>query len=159
MRSPFRKILFASDMSDKAREAYAVALDMAELYKADITVLHVMEHLPHMANVLVGEMLGKETWERLKKEHHDQLITNLEAQLAAFCSDSESENGQCRLTASGRVVVIGKPHEEILRHAVQVDADLIVMGGHGWGSDRSVQIGTTAKKVLSGSHLPVVIVK
>lgn len=62
----------------------------------------------------------------------------------------------CR-ASSKSVEQIIEPSEGILAAASAIDADLIVLGNHGYsGWDRV--LGTTASKVVNGSHRNVLVV-
>jgi nucleotide-binding universal stress UspA family protein len=58
------------------------------------------------------------------------------------------------------MVVIGKPFAEILRVAMDLDFQMIVLGIHGraGGSLEELLFGSTAEKVLRGARIPVVCV-
>jgi nucleotide-binding universal stress UspA family protein len=56
-------------------------------------------------------------------------------------------------------LVCGDAVDEIVRAARAVDADLIVMGTHGWKGLTRLLMGSVAEKVLRESPCPVVTVK
>jgi nucleotide-binding universal stress UspA family protein len=56
------------------------------------------------------------------------------------------------------VVSDGSPAEEILRHARQVRADLLVMGSHGLSGIRKVFFGSTTEQVLRSATVPVLAI-
>ena len=47
-----KKILYATDLSENARYAYAYALSLADLYQAAITIIHI--HRNRVINTLSG---------------------------------------------------------------------------------------------------------
>ena len=51
----------------------------------------------------------------------------------------------------------GDPAGEIARYAAE-NADLIVMGSHGWGRLKSAVLGSTATKVGALTQTPVLLV-
>ena len=57
-----------------------------------------------------------------------------------------------------RVKREGDPAEQIALYA-EANADLIVMGSHGWGRLKSAVLGSTATKVGALTHTPVLIVR
>jgi len=59
-----------------------------------------------------------------------------------------------------KMIVVGKPFAEILRVATDLDFEMIVLGTHGrLDSDlEQLLFGSTAEKVLRGTHIPVVCV-
>jgi nucleotide-binding universal stress UspA family protein len=53
----------------------------------------------------------------------------------------------------------GKPHEEILKAAEELDADMIIMGSHGrTGLERSI-LGSVTGKVIRMADIPVLLIK
>jgi nucleotide-binding universal stress UspA family protein len=56
-----------------------------------------------------------------------------------------------------RVVVRGRPRQEIAALATDIGADLVVLARHGSSGLRSAFMGSTAEGVLHGSHCPVLV--
>ena len=54
-RALFRKILVANDGSEGARKALVAAIELAQMYEAELHVMTVEEHLPrHQGSVISG---------------------------------------------------------------------------------------------------------
>jgi nucleotide-binding universal stress UspA family protein len=62
---------------------------------------------------------------------------------------------QFEFPGAERVVKIGDPAFEIAQYAGNNAVDLIMMPTHGYGTFRSLLLGSTAAKVLHDSHCPV----
>lgn len=56
-------------------------------------------------------------------------------------------------------LLVGDPGTEILRLAQRGRYDLVVMGSHGRGVLKSLFLGSVVVKVLSGSRVPVLVVR
>ncbi|MBV8530060.1 MAG: universal stress protein, partial [Candidatus Eremiobacteraeota bacterium] len=56
-------------------------------------------------------------------------------------------------------VLLGAPHEEILKFAEREQADVIVMGTHGRSGVPRFFVGSVAEAVLRQSHCPVIVAK
>lgn len=56
-------------------------------------------------------------------------------------------------------VLIGKPSEQIIEYAKQIDADLIVMTTHGYSGLEHVVLGSTTEAVLRKSSCPVLSIR
>jgi len=54
---------------------------------------------------------------------------------------------------------LGHPPAEIARYAESADADLVVMGSHGWGSAKGLLLGSVAQGVLASCRVPALIVR
>ena len=61
-----KKILYATDLSDTGRHAFAYAASLANLYGADLTVFHVLEEGPELDKRLAG-YISEEMWEEIKQ--------------------------------------------------------------------------------------------
>ena len=57
------------------------------------------------------------------------------------------------------IVERGNPVEEILKHSKDRNCDLIVMGTHGQGTLEDVMLGSTARRVIRRSKIPVLVVR
>jgi len=53
----------------------------------------------------------------------------------------------------------GNPVEQILAQAEATHADLIVMGTHGQGTFKDAMMGSTARRVLRRSRIPVLVIR
>lgn len=62
------------------------------------------------------------------------------------------------LTAEGKVRA-GDPAEQIVAYAIEVRADAIVMGTHGWSGIKNFVMGSVAESVLRTAPCPVIVVR
>jgi nucleotide-binding universal stress UspA family protein len=58
-----------------------------------------------------------------------------------------------------RTVVDGHPFVEIIKHAKEGDADMIIMGTHGRGAIAHMLLGSVAEKVVRTAPCPVLTVR
>jgi nucleotide-binding universal stress UspA family protein len=56
-------------------------------------------------------------------------------------------------------VRVGEPAEEIVALSDEVDADLVVMGQHGWGGKRHRLAGSVSERVTRTAHCSVLLVQ
>ncbi|MCP4691739.1 MAG: universal stress protein [Desulfobacterales bacterium] len=152
-------ILYATDMSDNARFAYAYAADAADRHDAKITILNVIETLTQSADVMITDILGEKEWEKLKVSTRRGLEEKIKARLEDFCAEMGSELKECKYQVNQVVVRHGSPFEEILKLADEIQADMIVMGTHGHGVIANALIGGTARRVVRRSKIPVLVVR
>ena len=164
-----KKILYATDLSESARYAFAYAVSLADLYNASITFIHVLPEVPKMLDKSVVGYISEERWEEIKsqgveeareaiigKKHDHTAIRNA---LHQFCEDVKEECGGEGFAMDEIIVVRGNPVEEILKHSEEIDCDMIVMGTHGQGTLADAMIGSTARRVLRRSAKPVLVVR
>ena len=136
-------ILVPIDFSDCSKKALAYALPYAREFGANITLLYVArfdyaasEMDSSEAPVLEGAHL-----ERAKKE-----LLKITQQLPAGV----------KITTA---VLTGKPYQEIVAAARDLDSDLIIIGTHGaMGVEREF-MGSTAERVARYANCPVLIVR
>lgn len=138
-----QRILVALDASSRAAFVLGTAADLAKRVGAKLTLLRTVglppevdqEVLVHSAESVIDSMTG-----RAKKE--------LEA-LAASAPPGVVDAFDVR---------IGVPWSAICEHAKDVNADLVVLGSHGYsGIDRV--LGTTAAKVVNHCDRSVFVVR
>jgi len=164
-----KKILYATDLSENARYAFAYAVSLADLYNAAITFVHVLPEVPDLLDKNVIGYISEERWEEIKsqnvEEAREAIIGKRRDHLAIrdalhqFSENvKESREGEGFVT-DDIIVVRGNPVEEILKYSEDKNCDLIVMGTHGQGTLADAMIGSTARRVLRRSAKPVLVVR
>jgi len=163
------KILYATDLSENARYAFAYAVSLADLYNAAITFIHVLPEVSKRLDKSVIGYISEERWEEIKSQNVEEakeaIIGKRRDHLAIrdalhqFSEDvKESREGEGFVT-DDIIVVRGNPVEEILKYSDEKKCDLIVMGTHGQGTLADAMMGSTARRVLRRSPKPVLVVR
>ena len=163
------KILYATDLSENARYAFAYAVSLADLYNASITFVHVLPEVPSRLDKSVIGYISEERWEEIKSQNvedakeaiigksHEHLA--IRDALHQFSENvNQSREGEDFVT-DDIIIVRGNPVEEILKHADESNCDLIVMGTHGQGTLADAMMGSTARRVLRRSAKPVLVIR
>ncbi len=164
-----RKILYATDLSENARYAFAYALSLADLYNAAITFIHVLPEIPNLLDKSVIGYISEERWEEIKSQNVSEarealigkrrdhlVIKDALHQFSENVKDSHEGKG---FVTDDIIVERGNPVEQILKHAEEKNCDLIVMGTHGQGTLADAMMGSTARRVLRRSTKPVLVVR
>ena len=139
-----QKILCPVDSSEFSARALRYAARLASWYDAELTALSVRPGLmPPSLRLDAAEAL---LLEDLKRE------PNQEEALRAFVSDAASPYAARVVSSDGPIV------QEILRIAVELSADLIVMGTHGLSGFERLLLGSVTEKVLRKAPCPVLTV-
>lgn len=154
-----RRILYATDLSENAKFAFSYAADLAYRYDAKLTILSVMESLSEQAELQIRQMMGNDSWERLKDEKQQESMETIKSRVQDFCNEMEEKINTCNLMADDIQIRNGIPYEEILKTAGEVDADMIVMGTHGYNALQDSLIGGTARRIVKDSKIPVMVVR
>ena len=138
----YDKILVAVDHSEMSDRAVLAARDLALLSKGEVWVLHLRER----------EMGAKTGVLRI-----DETTKDANAEVAA----SVEVLTQAGVKAHGEVrnTIFGYAAREIVSDAIEVDADVIVMGSRGRGDLAGLILGSTAHKVIHLSDRPVLVVR
>jgi len=141
IRTPeYRKILVPIDHSPLDRIALAHAAGLAKPSQATIHLLHVEEGV---ASLIHGEMA--QTAEIAEGQFYfQQLIASLD---------------RLGITAEITVVYATDPTAAIIRHALTIHPDLLVMGAHGHKGLKDIVFGATINDVRHAIGVPVLIVR
>lgn len=140
-----KTILFATDFSEGSARACDMARTLATLTGARLHVLHVIGELVDKRS----RMLTSEVVDTLTREVERHAVEDMHR----FCDANFAE-----LNLSTEIV-IGVAHEEMLKEAQKVGADLIVMGTHGRTGLEKMLVGSVAEKVVRSSPVPVLTVR
>jgi nucleotide-binding universal stress UspA family protein len=128
------RIVFATDFSRHAERALDYALSLAQEYKAELTLLHVLEEIPP-------------SWDLATVT--SDVVSRLERPIPA-----EARN-RCMLKSRMRV---GRPYQEIVRYALETETDLVVLGVRGRNALDLALFGSTAHRVIHQAPCPVLAV-
>ncbi len=154
-----KNILYATDLSENARYAFGYAVSLANRYDAGITILHVVEELSSFARSMVEEILGEKRWADRIKAKEAEVIAGLKARLDKFCKEVRHEQPNCPFVIDRTVVVTGHPVDQISQYAKDMDADVIIMGSRGRGGLADVTLGSTSRRLLKRSDMPVMVIR
>jgi nucleotide-binding universal stress UspA family protein len=139
-KAEFRHILFSTDFDYETADALPYAAALAREYDADLTLLHIIDAPQHT--------------------HAEKVYAREEAHRAQLLEMF----GKCEISVPhkpGVFVDIGDAAEEIVKIALGVGADLIVMGVHPaeHGAARSHALRGHAYHVSVNAHCPVLTVR
>jgi nucleotide-binding universal stress UspA family protein len=143
-----RPILLATDGSPSAAEAEREALELAQLL--DVTLLVVsVAHTTLPAVGYSGYGYSNVIAELTDAEQH-----RIEKVLASVAETAESTGVRCFTFAAD-----GFPVEEICRVASDREAQLIVVGSHGWGAARRLLSGSVSTGLVHSAPCPVLVIR
>lgn len=146
MKVNIRKILVPVDFLSTSKRAFRFAREMAACWDAEVHLLHVLDTdflsgAVHITIEPLEESVAK--WEKRARERLNSLYHG---------EGGEKLAGQIHLRK-------GKPYEEILKAADELDVDMIVLGSRGRkGLERAI-FGSVAEKVTRMAKVPILIIK
>lgn len=136
-------VLVPVDFSDPSRAAMAWAFDYARKLDCELHLLHVIDRV---ATAVTEKRKGE----------RQAIVRAAEEELAKVAPDAELRE---RVRPVDRLVVWGKPADQITAVARSIGADLIVLGTHGRYGWKRAALGSVAEAVVRHAPCPVLTVK
>jgi nucleotide-binding universal stress UspA family protein len=136
----FKRILVPTDFGEPAARAITLAIELAQRFEAQITLLHVVS-FPVMAYGAGVSFPVDECIEESKK-HLGTVLTH----------------AQARYPKVDGAVVSGTVAHEILAVAKSREVDLVVMGTHGLRGWQRALLGSVTERIVRTSPVPVLTV-
>ncbi len=138
----FQKLLIAVDSSDCSLHAARVGLDLASKLDAETALIYVVDTSKTIGNPDTG-ITREDALIVLKKE-----VETVFEQIAQMAGDLKVS----------RFMPEGHPPEELLKIADFWNADLLVMGTHGYKGWQHFLKGSIAEHTIRFATLPVMVV-
>lgn len=158
-RPNIQTILYASDLGAQTRPVFRMAVSLARRYDARVLMIHVVPPLGNTAQTILDTYLSPEDAKKVHQEGLRKYLEMMKERLEKFGREELVAYDLKRVPVTDVIVVSGSyPSEEILRVADKHHADIIVMGKSSRGVVTDNVLGTTASRVLRGSHVPVFLV-
>jgi nucleotide-binding universal stress UspA family protein len=141
-----KNILVPIDFSDYSKNALRYAVEFAEIFKAKLFLVYVIEPMIYPTDFSIGQVA----------------IPAVENDLSARAE--EELNNLVKTEINGRVesqIIIksGKPFLEIIETAAELDIDLIIIATHGHTGVEHLLFGSTAEKVVRKAPCPVLTLR
>jgi nucleotide-binding universal stress UspA family protein len=133
MEASIKKIILATDFSDISKDASSHAQLLAQTYQAELKVLHVFD--PSAWNAPSSYYFIEKTRQR-GKDALKELAESFDLEVETIFAE-------------------GDPGHEIIRVAEELNADLIVLGTHGYTGWKRFTIGSVAELVVR--HAPCAV--
>ncbi len=137
------------DFSDNAGLIVESAAYIAGTFGASLHVLFVVQNFEDYSGFFVPQM-------NVPNIEHE-LFIGAQEQMEAFCK----EHGSCFEKAGVGIsseVLVGDVGEKIVEYAGENNADMIVMGTHGYKGLERIMFGSVADKVVKSATCPVMTI-
>ena len=128
------RILCCADFSQTSERALDYAISVTTEYGAELTLLHVLEHVPSSENVEEAVAAATEQLDRLIPKQGPET---------------------CKIKTTVRM---GKPYKEIIQFALEAQTNLVTIGARGRGTLDSAVFGSTTYRVMQLGPCPVLAV-
>ena len=131
------RILVAVDLSDATNKVMRVTEYLAKATQGDVRLLHVAEAEP---DFVVRDQIAKEFRDEHRKiqAHADMLR-------------------QAGVSAKA-LLIQGPIIETVLGEAKRFEADLLIVGSHGFGALYDLLVGSSSRGILKDTDIPVLVV-
>jgi len=141
------KVLVALDGSEEATLAAATAADLAQSTGSEL----------HLVNVRPMTMYIDPSTDRARRIAEVEEAVKREAQefLDAQLKQIQDAGG----SVAQAHVRLGRPDEEIVGLADEIEAGLVVMGSRGMGGLKRLLMGSVSDSVVRHAHCPVLVVR
>jgi nucleotide-binding universal stress UspA family protein len=132
-----KRILFATDLSETAKQGFGFALDLARIMKSDLVLVHVVNTAVSYTDVEVLPEAG-------------DMVEAAEKELQQFAT--QARNADVNIQT---FVLEGNAAEEILNTADRYCADLILISIQNKPIVERALLGTTAERIIREAKIPV----
>jgi nucleotide-binding universal stress UspA family protein len=134
------KILLATDGSENTAQATKAAVDIARMRGSEIHLIHVWHdvHTPHAYSFVKSE-LRRQGREILEKE--------------------VKQIGEMGGTVTRSHLREGRTFVEVIKLSDELDADLLLVGSHGYRGVRRMLMGSQSEDIVHHAHRPVLVVR
>jgi nucleotide-binding universal stress UspA family protein len=142
-----RTVLVATDFSEPSEVAVRYGRALAEAFHASLHLLHVVPDSMALPWATMADGLAMADVQRQWEREADE-------RLAVLAPDDEGPAGRIHRTTRA-----GDPVRQITGYAVEIGADLIVLGTHGRGPVAHMLMGSVAERVVRTAPCPVLTVR
>ena len=134
------KILLAADGSENTAQATKAAVDVSRMRGSEIHLIHVWHDVrtPH-AHAFVKSELRRQGREILEKE--------------------VKRIGEMGGTVTRSHLREGRTFVEVIKLSDELDADLLLVGSHGYRGVRRMLMGSQSEDIVHHAHRPVLVVR
>ena len=170
MTADINNILFATDLSEKARTMFRFAAGVAAQHCARLIILHVLQEAPRQSTVkrMITDLLGETRWQQIRDQEAQRARSiligkkseamEIRSATAVFCEYMQDRHPAIKFIEDDIVAVQGPVEKTIITTAKENQCDLIVMGYHRRGGLIDAIAGNTVKDVLRRTRIPVLLV-
>ncbi len=143
---PFERILVGCDFSPDSELAIAYAVELSQIFNAELHVVHVMTTAIHKYSRLESAFDSREDFDRDIRRQYTEKMHRIVAETAPADFHAHTE------------LLIGAPDGELREYARDEAFDLIVLGTRGTGIIETLFVGSTTDRVVRKARCPVLCV-
>lgn len=152
-----KKILLAVDLSVNTSHILQHAASLSNQYRASMVVVHAVEPLGTLGHALLQTYLKPETSKALTTTGMDSIVEQIRAKVIDILTDEYMSGDMDLPRLEGVIVRPGAPVDVIIDVAEEINADVIILGGHA-PEAHSAHAGTVPQQVMARSKWPVYLI-
>jgi nucleotide-binding universal stress UspA family protein len=145
MKEDVKTILVPVDFSDNSKKILGDAEKIAAKFGAKLSLIFVVQSFDDYSGFFVPHMPIA--------QFQDDLLTSARQKMANFVEDNLSAGAACATNVS-----VGDVAEEITSFAETSNADMIIMGTHGYRGVERILFGSVAEQVVKTAPCPVLTI-
>jgi nucleotide-binding universal stress UspA family protein len=142
-----KQVVTPIDFSDNSRLIANSSVFMAGKYGAAIDLIFVVQNFEDYSGFFVPQMHVPNL--------EEELMTGAEERMTTFIDELKADCSEFGVKEIRNKVLIGDVAEQIVEYATGIEADLIIMGTHGYKGLEKIMFGSVADKVVRSALCPV----
>lgn len=142
-----KRIVTPIDFSDNSRLIADSAAFMAGKYEASLYLVFVVQNFEDYSGFFVPQMHVPNL--------EDELMSGAQERMIQFAEEHRTEFTRIGVNDFSHTVLMGDVAEQIVDYAIEIQADLIIMGTHGYKGLEKIMFGSVADKVVRSALCPV----
>jgi len=135
------------DFSDNSKLIADSAAFIAGKFGASLNLVFVVQNFEDYSGFFVPQMHMPNL--------EDELLTGAETRMASFVDEFRDDYVKLGVSDIVAKVLMGDVGEQIVEYATEIQADMIVMGTHGYKGLEKIMFGSVADKVVRAADCPV----
>lgn len=132
-----KKILVAQDFGKSSQNVLRSAIELAKKFESTIVPIHILPN-----NIVDNKVRAL-------------LVETAHSKLEGIKDQIKSEG----MAVKEPLLMVGVPHEGIVRAGIDINANLIVLGSGETQKGDAFRLGTTAERIIQKSEKPVFVIK
>jgi nucleotide-binding universal stress UspA family protein len=142
-----KNVVTPIDFSDNSRLIADSSIYMASRYGATLHFVFVVQNFEDYSGFFVPQMHVPNL--------EEELMTGAEERMDQFLEEMSDVAGELGVKGITHKVLMGDVAEQIVDYATEIQADMIIMGTHGYKGLEKIMFGSVADKVVRSALCPV----
>jgi len=142
-----KNVVTPIDFSDNSRLIADSSMFMASRYEAALHFVFVVQNFEDYSGFFVPQMHVPNL--------EEELMTGAEERMEQFIEEMSGVASELGLKNITHKVLMGDVAEQIVDYATEIQADMIIMGTHGYKGLEKIMFGSVADKVVRSALCPV----